>query len=590
MNDKVGLIFNTTATISILGSTILLFGCSLAPEAAKELVNTKSPSTVASNSDDAVIPSCDTDPTLCPDEALPESCPTLEGQLDADGWLLPVPGTNRLKVYVSSSTGNDLNSGFSEVAPLKTLRKARDVVGNNYADYDSYSVLLLRGDTFNDPFGNWRLPGKTKENPALMSSYGDVTKARPVVAPASDQPGLDLSGSNNGNLQIKGLDFKAAPGGVSQVGIALVYSGDNTFIEDVRVQGFLFGLIVQGTKKNVVINRSVIAGNFSINAGSGDHSSGIFADGTDGLVIQESVIDSNGWNPDIPTAGRHFLNHGLYLSAVDPNNKNTCIIGNIVTRNASIGISLNSGGIISNNLIAQNAIGMQAKSTHVVRIEKNVAIEAVDDVAPKGFHLLLGKADDHNNNPGGPATVRDNIFANTLSTSNNSPVTIDTNDGASGKISTRLFSGNKFYNTHASAALSINDDTGSKDSLTLDKNEFNEPNKASTQMIYLLSNNSDTDTRLSFTDNTYSNPLFSLNNSGLNFTNWLTRVNSTGEAVTVQPYIAPTRNIDSYHGSLGRTASIASFMGEAREQSRYNWRSEYKATTVNEYIRQGFEK
>ena len=54
-------------------------------------------------------------------------------------------------------------------------------------------------------------------------------------------------------------------------------------------------------------------------------------------------------------------------------------------------------------------------------------------------------------------------------------------------------------------------------------------------------------------------------------------------------YVDPDRSIGSYHGTLGRTATLDAFLDEARKQSRSFWRSEYKAVSVNAYIRAGFE-
>jgi hypothetical protein len=40
--------------------------------------------------------------------------------------------------------------------------------------------------------------------------------------------------------------------------------------------------------------------------------------------------------------------------------------------------------------------------------------------------------------------------------------------------------------------------------------------------------------------------------------------------------------------ALGRSGSVAEFMQEARQQSRNNWRPEFTAVVVNDWVRQGF--
>jgi len=49
------------------------------------------------------------------------------------------------------------------------------------------------------------------------------------------------------------------------------------------------------------------------------------------------------------------------------------------------------------------------------------------------------------------------------------------------------------------------------------------------------------------------------------------------------------RNVDSYAQTLGIGNTLKDFAREARKQSRFNWRPEYQAQAVNEYIRAGYE-
>lgn len=53
-------------------------------------------------------------------------------------------------------------------------------------------------------------------------------------------------------------------------------------------------------------------------------------------------------------------------------------------------------------------------------------------------------------------------------------------------------------------------------------------------------------------------------------------------------YPDPNRDIASYMRSLGKTPTLEAFIAAASEQSRYNWRKEYTAHDVNQYIRDGF--
>jgi hypothetical protein len=77
-------------------------------------------------------------------------------------------------------------------------------------------------------------------------------------------------------------------------------------------------------------------------------------------------------------------------------------------------------------------------------------------------------------------------------------------------------------------------------------------------------------------------------NPGGTLAAWKALVRDT-TSVAFQPnFPDPNRDIASYHASIGGAASLASFMTEARKQSKQNWRVEYTAKAVHNYIRAGF--
>ena len=53
-------------------------------------------------------------------------------------------------------------------------------------------------------------------------------------------------------------------------------------------------------------------------------------------------------------------------------------------------------------------------------------------------------------------------------------------------------------------------------------------------------------------------------------------------------YPDPNRTLERYHATLGGGASLLSFIEEAKKQSKFNWRTEYTARSVNAYLRAGF--
>jgi hypothetical protein len=60
-------------------------------------------------------------------------------------------------------------------------------------------------------------------------------------------------------------------------------------------------------------------------------------------------------------------------------------------------------------------------------------------------------------------------------------------------------------------------------------------------------------------------------------------INATG-------YGDPSRTVETYNVSLGGTSKLSDFLQEARKQSKDNWRPQYTAKNVNDYIRAGFER
>ena len=54
-------------------------------------------------------------------------------------------------------------------------------------------------------------------------------------------------------------------------------------------------------------------------------------------------------------------------------------------------------------------------------------------------------------------------------------------------------------------------------------------------------------------------------------------------------WIDPTRNVQSYMGSIGRPATLEAFYAAAAARPRGQWLPELAASAVNTYVRAGFE-
>ena len=86
--------------------------------------------------------------------------------------------------YVNSENGNDSNTGFSQQSAFKTLNKISSIDIN-----PGDKILLASGKTFKGSLQLKNIKG-TKDNPIIVSSYGDDAK----------MPYIDASGFANGVL------------------------------------------------------------------------------------------------------------------------------------------------------------------------------------------------------------------------------------------------------------------------------------------------------------------------------------------------------------------------------------------------------
>jgi hypothetical protein len=81
---------------------------------------------------------------------------------------------------------------------------------------------------------------------------------------------------------------------------------------------------------------------------------------------------------------------------------------------------------------------------------------------------------------------------------------------------------------------------------------------------------------------------FEINDASKSFTQWVEETEETGATNTPVSFPDPERDIESYMTSLGGDASLEAFLAQARLQSRHNWRPEYTAKAVVNYMRVGF--
>lgn len=331
------------------------------------------------------------------------------------GWTpIPPPDTTAgaRVVYVSSSTGKNTNTGLSPEAPVESLAKAISLLRDNAGDH----LLLRCGDTFAESFGGWTRSGRSPDHPLVISSYGDGPRPRVVSAGSCFSVlsreihdvfiiGLHLTAARRDPAS---PDFDAAaPAGH---GLRIIRPVANLLVEDCRVDFFSTNLTLTsgdgpGAKlSNVRIRRCQLLDAWS--AAGAFSGQGVYASGCDGLLLEENVIDHNGWNPSIPGAIPNIFRHNLYFSAA---NANVAVRGNVIANASSHGLQLRGGGVVEDNLFFNNALHCLIAGA-AGHFRRNVVLGGrdIDAANPRGFGLILACADgraDHNLFAHKPATT-----------------------------------------------------------------------------------------------------------------------------------------------------------------------------------------
>lgn len=335
----------------------------------------------------------------------------LSVSLDSDGWTVVTPSIDTQVIYVSSSAGDDANSGLSAQDPVKSLAQGVSLLRTGKPDW----LLLNRGDTWDSGLGFWSKSGRSSSEPMLISSYG--TGPKPLLKTASSD-GLDESNAAVVNyLDIIGLEFYASSRDPNSAdfsapppdttGIRWLGPSNGFLIEDSVFRFFATNLIIQGFAgpiQNVTIRRSVVVDAYSA---SGAHSQGVFTSAVDGLLIEDNVFDHNGWNLSVPGAEPTKFNHNVYINIT---NTNVVFRNNISANASSHGVQVRPGGIVTDNLFFSNPIGLLVGGV-ASTVTGNVILEGndIDLTSPRGYGMDI--------NPNtGPIDVSDNVIAHEAST------------------------------------------------------------------------------------------------------------------------------------------------------------------------------
>lgn len=454
--------------------------------------------------------------------------------LDANGWPTVPSSFDSRTIYVSSSTGEDSNLGRTPEMPVATIAAGLARLRNGYPDH----LLLKAGDIFvNQAFGNLKVSGRSVSAPMVFGSYGTgpapVVETNPEINHGIAIGSLPKQGGNF--VIIEGIDFYSytrdphnaayAGPGTSDLGTFFVNPNTSVTLVGNKFSYYTSGVIFNSGSGNATSSNVTLYRNIVVDSWSAtSHSQGLYVSGVGNLVIEQNLFDHNGWNESIPGAEATIFNRNVYLQS---NNGAVTFVDNISANSSSEGLQARSGGTISGNLFLANSAG-----------------------------IYIGE------NPG---TSSAPVSTLTSTVANGNVILGSTNIRSSSGLLPRGQGINIFNSSGPGVQVTGN----------IIANPTGPP--VNQTGIFLNSNV----TGISATGNIIYGVAHPIADSGTGNTTSPNAINLTG-------YVNPSVSAGSYNASLGNIGSLAAFLTEARKQSKDNWRTQYTAKAVINYIRAGF--
>jgi cytochrome c-type biogenesis protein CcmE len=321
----------------------------------------------------------------------------------AEGFTKLTKSPETMVIYVSDSQGNDRNDGRTPQTAVKTLARGVELVRLGKPDW----LLLKAGDTWEgQSLDGIMVGGEGEDRPFVIGAYGEG--ARPLIIPPHGSNGIKTNNHELAGLVIQGLHiygatrdpaspkFVGRPGDVEGISIR-IGAGKGKFaegvvIEDCVITHFDNNIIIaddwsrfQGEgvpgRIQVTIRRNILR--FATSDDS--HAIGIYLEGTRDSIVEQNLIDHNGWTPTDGVEERNKRSHNIYAQWA---NGPITVRQNIITRAAAAGLQLRAGGTIENNLFVRNATAFWT-SINDSKANYNIVLES-DDMDPDEPEMWRG--------------------------------------------------------------------------------------------------------------------------------------------------------------------------------------------------------
>lgn len=495
------------------------------------------------------------------------------------GWTEFVDSTDTWSFYVSASDGDDANDGRSIAQPVRTIARGKELVRHGYPD----RLYFKRGDVWNETFDAWRKSGRSSSSPMVIGSYdgGDNSTERPRFI----GDGMYVTGGSGAPdtidfLAITDLHFESFPAS-SNAGIFWLKAGRNLLIENCFIEKFALGIGLQGLDgplDDVTIRRNLIVDSYSTDS----HSQGLYTNNLHGLLIEENILDHNGWHDSIPGAEPTIFNHNIYIQN---GCTNVVIRRNVLSNGSSHGMQLRCGGVVDDNLVVRNSIGILVGGGTspepggvVANCRGNVVLEGknITESLRRGWGIELTNISS--------GSVQENIIAHRLPDTGGFPPIRMTGQFGVGVRNVNI-TNNTIYNWRAPLHFDSNNVN-----VRVLNNIVQDPYSVGGPMIETYTYNV---AEVSFSGNTYHSSLTTAQWYYIGTTISLNQWQTSMESDLVQEqvsFVDPNRTTSTYAQFMGIGSTHQDFMREVRKQSKWNWRSEYTIDTLLEYFRAGYSK
>ena len=552
--------------------------------------------------------------------------------IDEDGWTVLTPARDTRLIYVSSSTGDDAAARayapvdpavgpdpFKPGEPVKAFKTFSAAMGQARDEHPDW-VLLKRGDTWREGLGT--LPdGRSPTEPFVVSAYGQASeRPRLLLGRKGTAPPWSF-GSRTGRHDVavvslelyadtkdpKSPTFSTAQKGGS-VGISVLtrpnVSARRILIEDCCLR--YCGAVVMATGgpvEQIVFRRNLVLGNYSHTG----HSQGMFANKAS-MLLEENVFDHNGWlvqglNNRTAGGGATMFNHNTYFSSCH----DVVFRGNMFLRASSAGNkwTANYGPgsarnlLIDDNLYVEGEIGIGIGGNKTgplrfanVRITNNVFLDIGRGQPTQrtlAWYLDILDWD------GG--TVANNLFvhqaAHVVSNTYAIHLGSHSNKGryrAEGVHCRNVtIRDNIIHGLKSGGSTFILSQVSRLRNITIASNQLQFPGL----QTRLIRADAASPAECTFKDNVYftgrdPSQWFSIGRQERSFDAWTAEMGETGAARGEIPFPDPSRTVETYNASLGGEATFEAFLTEVKKQSKTNWRPQYTASAVNDYVRAGF--